>query len=292
MNASKCLLLLVGICTAAVTVDAAEAVRGLSRPSSDLTLSFVRPGKIASVPVKEGDQVQAGQVLVQQDDLAEREQLAQLKAQADDQIRIDAAVAQLDQKKVDLKKLEQAAKLNAATRLEVDHAVLDVKIADLSVSLARFEKEQALRKYNEMKHQVDRMQILSPVGGRIERLHKRAGESVDALDPVIRVVNTETLWVEAPVDLQSVCSLECGQEAELEFRFPTQSQADPQKTTRGKIIFIGDVADGASNTRLVRVEVKNVFRRPAGEHVLVRFCPPAQAAAATTQPADAPRKDS
>ena len=285
------MVLLVAVCAAAVAADAADPVRGLSRPSSDLTLSFVRPGKIASVPVKEGDQVKAGQLLVEQDDLAEREQLAQLKAQADDQIRIDAAQAQLDQKKVDLRKLEEAAKFNAATRLEVDHAVLDVKIADLSVSLARFEKEQAVRKYNEMKHQIERMRILSPVGGRIERLHKREGESVDALDPVIRVVNTELLWVEAPVDLERACTLECGQQAELEFRFPGQSEAQQRQATGGKIIYIGDVADGASNTRLVRVEVKNVFKRPAGEHVLVRFSPTAQASAAT-QPADAPRKDS
>ncbi len=285
MNGYTRWLLFVGALAVTALAGAGEPVRGLSKPSSDLTLSFVRPGKIASIPVKEGDQVKVGQLLVEQDDLAEREQLAQLKAQADDQIRIDAAQAQLDQKKVDLKKLEAAAKFNAATKLEVEHAVLDVTIAALSVDLARFEKEQAVRKYREMSQQVERMRILSPINGRIEHLHKRPGESVDALDPVLRVVNTETLWVEAAVDLETVCPLEYGQQAELEFRFPGQSESQPPKTTRGTIIFIGDVADGASNTRLVRVEIKNVFKRPAGEHVLVRFCPPAQAAAATTQPA-------
>lgn len=290
MTVQKISLLSLPVLVVALAATAGEPLRGLSKPSSDVTLSFVRPGKIASIPVKDGDAVKAGQVLAEQDDLAERFNLEQLKAQAEDVIRIDAAQAQLDQKKVDLKKLQKAAEFNAATVLEVEHAVLDVKIADLSLALARFEREQARLKFKEMEQQVARMRILCPIDGKVEKLSKKQGESVDALDPVVRVVNTDVLWVEVPTDPRTVSTLACGQEAELDF--PTDSAADPKKTCTGKIIFIPSVKDGASNTCLVRVEAGNVFNRRAGEHVMVTFLPQAQASAAarpaaTPQPAAA-----
>ena len=46
----------------------------------------------------------------------------------------------------------------------------------------------------------------------------------------------------------------------------------------GKVIYIAAVADAASNTRTVRVEVPNKALRPAGEHVKVRFKSPPRVA--------------
>jgi len=42
-------------------------------------------------------------------------------------------------------------------------------------------------------------------------------------------------------------------------------------STEGTIIFVAAVADAASGTLRVRVEVPNKTRRPAGEHVVVSF---------------------
>ena len=106
-------------------------VRAITRPSADITLSFVQPGRIAGVAFKEGDIVKAGDVLVRQDDAAEQVQLAQLKAQSEDTTQMRASEASLAQKKVDLEKLQKAAASNAATFLEVEHAKLDVTIATI-----------------------------------------------------------------------------------------------------------------------------------------------------------------
>lgn len=77
-------------------------------------------------------------MLVRQDDEAERIQLEQLEAQAEDTTRIEAAEAQLAQKGEDLKKLEWAHQEGAATDWEVEHARLEVRIGELSLRLARF----------------------------------------------------------------------------------------------------------------------------------------------------------
>ena len=160
MNALICVLLAAG-----APLAAQEKVEAVTKPSQDVVLSFVRPGQVAEVLVKEGDAVKAGQVLMRLDDKAELVQMEQLKAQAEDTTRLRAAEAQLAQRRVDLKKTEAARKQGAATDLEVDHAKLDVTIAELSLELAQFEKTQARMKYAEATIQIERMRITSPIHG-------------------------------------------------------------------------------------------------------------------------------
>lgn len=240
-------------------------VRAITNPSSDITLSYVLPGRIAKVHFVEGAWVKAGQVLVQQDDSVEQIQLAQLKAASDDTTQIQASDASLAQKKVDLQKLEKAAAQNAATELEVEHAKLSVKMAELSLKLARFEHEQAQRKYDEVKVQVEKMRLGSPIDGKIEKIYVEAGESINALTDVVRVVQIDPLWIDVPVPLIQAMDLAIGKTAKVLFPNPNRA------TVEGSIVYIAAVADAASGTLRVRIEVPNKSNRPAGEHVEIIF---------------------
>jgi len=234
-------------------------------PSGDVTLSFVQPGRIAEIHFKEGDQVKADDVLVQLDDAVEQIRLAQLKAESENRTHILAAEASLAQKQVDLKKLQIAAERNAATELEVEHAKLDVRIAELSLKLATFEHEQARRKYDELKQQIFKMRLRTPINGSIETLDVEKGESVDIAGSVVRVVRIDPLWIDVPVPTTKTTNLKRGNPARVEFPNPFTASID------GTIIFVGAVADAASGTLRVRVEVPNKSNRPAGEHVRVSF---------------------
>lgn len=238
------------------------SVEALTKPSKDLFLSFNQTGRIAQIPVKEGDTVKAGQVLVQQDNRAELANLEQLKVQADDTVRVKAAQAQLDQKKLALKNFQNAFEKGAATQTELDQAVLDVTIADLSLQLADLQHKQDKLKYDEVKCQVDRMQLLSPVDGKIERIAVREGETADPQTKVLRVVRLDPLWIDVDVPLKSCGQVKLGQTAEVKF----EDQAAPLV---GKIEFIAAVA--VSDTLSVRVELPNPQLRRAGDRVKVRF---------------------
>ncbi|OHB67298.1 MAG: hypothetical protein A2Y77_11950 [Planctomycetes bacterium RBG_13_62_9] len=244
-----------------------SGIRAITRPSADVIQSFVQPGRIAAVHFKEGDAIKAGQVLVQQDDAAERVLLAQLKAQSEDTTKIRASDASLAQKRVDLQKLEKAAASNAATALEVEHAKLDVTIAELSLELSQFEHDQAIRKYEEQTIRVEHMQIKSSIDGWVEKIEVEVGESVNTTIEVIRVVQTDPLWIDAPVPLSQAVGLRAGMTARIEF---PGSDKKPQ-IEEGRINFVAAVADAASGTLRVRIEVPNKPRRPAGEHILVNF---------------------
>jgi RND family efflux transporter MFP subunit len=261
---------------AATAPSADNSIRTFTKPSADVTLSFVQPGRSLEILFKEGAVVKAGQVVVRLDDSLERAQMAQIQAQSDDTTQIRASEASWQQKKVDLERLEKAAGRKAATELEVEHARLEAKIAELSLQLAQFEHKQAGLKLEEAKIRVDVMQIKSPIDGRVEELFRKAGESVNALDKVIRLVQIDPLWIEASLPTVTAASLKSGSTVTVEFPAPQPM------TSKGRITFIAAVGDSASQTIKARIEVPNPSGRPAGEQVRV-ICPEAAPTGAVTQ---------
>jgi len=246
----------------------AEGVEAITKPSEDVTLSFVQAGRIASVLVKEGDEVKVNQLLVQQDDAARRVELEQLKAEAQETVRIRAQEAQLAQKTVDLRKLEEAFEKKAVSKWDVEHAKLEVSMAELSLELAKFQRTQSQLKYDQTKIEVDHMRLESPIAGKVEKILLKTGESADAQAHVIQVVKIDPLWIDVPVRLPDAGKLKVGRTAQVQF------PDNPPQLAAGKVIHIGAVADAASDTRTVRVEVPNPTGRPAGERVAVSFPAP------------------
>lgn len=269
--------LVVAVYTAAAWAplyETPEGIEAISRPSKDLTPSFTSPGLVAKVLVKEGDLVKAGGLLIQLDDLAEKAQLAQLKAKADNDVFIRAAEAQLALKKLELEKVTKAYSEGAATELEFKAAEVAVTIEELSAEKAGFDMAQSELEYQATKAMIDRMNMISPIDGRVEAVAVEEGESVDRAEKIIRVVQIDPLWVDVPVPLARAREhLSEGQVAKVAF---TNSDGKIEYAN-GKIINVGSVADAASDTLKVRVEVPNPSRRPAGEHVRVTFPPAAKA---------------
>ena len=251
----------------ATSVAWGQGIGSLTRPGWDVQLSFVSPGIIAEISVAEGDLVEAGQLLLRQDDEAEQLQLAQLKAEAEDETRIEATQAELDLKKVNFEQIEWAYKRDAVAKFEYRQARLDVKIAGLRLRLSKFEHQQNKRKYMQAQAQFARMRITSPIDGMVEEIvgYLEVGESADALQPVIRVVNINPLRIRVDAPMSEVRSLKAGKPAWVTF------EGAEGGVVQGKIIFVSSVAEAGSSTLRVEVEVPNDAGRPAGEEVQVSF---------------------
>ena len=254
--------------TAGTCLAAARPIEAITRPSANVVLKFTRPGLVAKVLVTDGEAVKVGQVVAQLDDDAEKMQVAQLKAQAEDPTRVDASKAQLAQKRLDLRKYQDAmAAGRAVTKMEVEHAKLDVTIAELSLKLAEFQQLQDKRKYEEARVRLDRMRMISPIDGTIEGLIVEQGESVDALEEVLRIVKINPLWINVAVPMSQARLLKKGDPATV--TFPPAGAGTGQ--VAGKIIHMPSEADSASDTLKIRVEVPNPTARRAGERVSVSF---------------------
>ncbi len=251
-----------------------EGFEGISRPSDDRALAFTRPGMIAKVFIEDGDYVEANQALIELDNEAELVQLEQLKAEAEDTIRIRASEAKLDLSRVVLKRKLEAEEGGAAGYLEVQEAKLDVEMQELSLDVVNLEHLQNGRKFREATIILDRMRLVSPIAGRVEGLAVREGEAAEALGKIIRVVVIDPLWIQVWVPICDARELTEGGPARVTF-----CDADGEReTVDGKIKFVRSVAQYTVISKLeVRVEVPNPSRRPAGEKVIVTFPPPERA---------------
>ena len=180
-------------------VASSQQFEAVSKPSADIVLSFVKPGRIIEVLCKEGDTVRIGELLAKQEDRAELVRVKMLEAQAADETKIKMADAELLLKKKDLGKLEEAMRKGAATEWETDHARLDVETSKIALEKARLDHEQDLRSFEEASIEFDYLHLLSPIDGYVEEVKIEAGESVQAFDTVIRVVLTDPLFIDVPV---------------------------------------------------------------------------------------------
>jgi RND family efflux transporter MFP subunit len=244
----------------------AGSITAVTIPSADVTLSFIQSGRIDKINFKEGEIVKVGDSIVQQYDMVERAQLAQLEAESLNVTQVQASEAKLKQTKVDLERRKKAGK-SAVTTSELEYAELNLNIAELSMRLAVFQHEQSIRKFEEAKLQIDNMSMKSPIDGRIEEIYIEAGESVNALDKVVRVVRIDPLWIDVRVPAAQSANLSFGNPAVVEFSDVVKS------TLEGVVIFKAAVADAASETLRVRIQVPNGVNRPAGEQVKVTFPP-------------------
>jgi len=241
-----------------------EAVTSLA-PGHSRTLSFTRPGKIAKVSVREGQIVKAAQELVRLDDAAELEKLAQLELEYSD-VRVRAAQAQLAQRKFYVERVDAATKKGEATMPELESAKLELRISEISVELARTQRKIDEHKYRESRIEVDRMRLISPIDGKVERIFASSGECVGLLEPVVRVVKvgSDPLWIEVPVPFSQALALKEGQPALVRL-------GGRWVPVRGKIVCVSATAEPTGQTLNVQVEVPNPTGRPAGERVTVSF---------------------
>ena len=237
----------------------AESVVALTSPSADIEMAFTVTGRVAEVAVREGQTASLGQTVIRLDDAVLRVRLGQLVLDSENDSEILAAAAEVGQKKQDLLKLEQAFEKGAATKIELEHGKLEVEIGEYRLQAAKHAKEIAGLKAREVEAEAREYVMSSPIAGVVERIDLEAGETAKSSEPAIRIVRLDPLWAEVAAPLERYAEL--APEAVVAVRFPGGREA------RGKVIFRSAVADSASETIKVRLEIPNPENRHAGERV-------------------------
>lgn len=240
-------------------------IEAITKPSSDTELSFVYGGRVKEVLIREGEIVGQNQLLASLENDVQLLQLQQLELQAGSTARIDAIQTEIRQKEQDASKLQWAKRQGAVTNWELEHAQLDLQTARISLEEARLEHRTAQLKRDELEAQLELLNIRSPVNGRVESVEIEPGESPQPLNPVIRVVQTDPLQADVHVPLARAGNLALGQTVEV------RSLEGQERRAEAKIVHIAAVADAASMTLRVKLELPNPEHRPAGERVQVQF---------------------
>jgi multidrug efflux pump subunit AcrA (membrane-fusion protein) len=228
------------------------------------------PGKLEKIMVQPGDEVKAGQLLLQVDDHKEQQELivamAKLKAarvKASDDINIRYAVASLAvaKKTADFSEEANRKVKGSIPFTQIEELKLKVTEAELSIDKARKEKdiagadaEVAEAEVKAAKVAIDHHQVVSPIDGVVVEVRKHLGEWVQPSDPVVKIVNLKKLWVEgyAPTAQYRRSEMEkCDAYVDV---VVTRGQ---KKRFPAKVIFVKPTTD-TGDSFLVRAEVENV----------------------------------
>lgn len=238
---------------------AAGEYYGISRPSSEASLSVTHAGRIISVRVVDGDYLQPGDPIAEQDGSVLDARMEQLRLEASSMVEIEASEAELAQREQDLKKIKQAHEKGAATDLELERAELEVVISRYRVKAAEEKRDMAGLKLKEAEAERKQYYLNSSVSGRVENLRLVEGESPRPNEPVMTLVNVDPLWIEVPLPLSEADTL--SRDSEVTIRFPDGT------TGKATVLFVSSLADPASETLPVRLTMPNPEKRRAGERV-------------------------
>lgn len=235
----------------------------------DLRLAFTIPGKVLTVHVKKGDLVKAQDVIMELD---HREQSARVEIremQADSDLAIKQAELQFELEKIRFENIADLRKKGGASEFEFQTAQAQVNVAELNLEAEKQRREQAALLLKQEKATLDRFFLYAPVDGVLDAMIVHEGETVNELDPVVNLVVTDPLKVDAAVPTEATLGLKPGDPAWIQSKL--HGFGNP---LRGKVERIAVKADAASATRLVEIHVPNHVGLPPGDHVVVTFAEP------------------
>jgi len=256
--------LLVSVSARGQETSQGPIVQGITKPYVHAKPGVNTFGTVFELPVKEGQQVKAGDILLRQDDRQERAELEKLELEAASNVRVEAADADLKIKQLQLTRVKELAANGNSSPFEVEDAQSKVIYADAQAKIARLELEKAKRDAEKQRVKVDQMNIKSPVNGRVESIDVAVGDTSDPQKPVMSVVQNDPLKVEFYLPVSQASKLKMGDDVQV--RYPTEEQ-----WLAAKVTFKSPFADAASDTQKIVLEMKYGDGRDSGLQVQVRL---------------------
>ncbi|MDO9391528.1 MAG: efflux RND transporter periplasmic adaptor subunit [bacterium] len=210
---------------------------GNVKAETEVQISAYVMGKITRLPVKEGDKVRQGQVLVQIDPTSYAAQVKQNKAS------LELAQANLAQTELIYKRKQELFAAGLISQEENEATTTQYNLDRARLTQAEASLEQAQDTYA-------KTTITSPINGTVVQLNVEVGEVVvtgtmnNAGSVIMTVADLSQMEVEAQVDESDVKDIKLGQEAQVEV------DAIIGRTFKGVVSEVGNAAisSGSSST--------------------------------------------
>jgi RND family efflux transporter MFP subunit len=243
-------------------------------------------GIVRELPVRAGQRVKKGDLLLKLDDREDQAELKALELEANSNVRIEAARADLKVKQVQLQRIQDLRKINNATASELEEAEVKVVYAEAQVKIEELAQQTNKLKAEKQRFRVERMKMTSAVDGFVQEIYTSVGAVTDPQKPVMTVVPNDPVWIEFFLPVQQAQRLKLDGMLQVKYLDDAQWQ-------NAKVIYRAPVADAASDTQKIRLAMPNTMQKDTGLQVQVKLPAelgpvqqnPAAAAAATVTPA-------
>jgi RND family efflux transporter MFP subunit len=242
---------IVAALTMLISLDThAETMEGIVTPYRVIEVAMPESGVIHTSNLKEGESVKKGDTLVSLDNRLLDASLKVLEARMNSTARLVAASARLALLVKRLVTLQELAARGSAQSDEVDKAQSDVDIAKAEVLAERESQAIAKLKYDELREQIARRTLVSPIDGVVIHVARDRGELVSANQSVVaHIAELDKLHVVSHVAKNLAAELTIGQAVDVLLSDGFKHQ--------GNIEFISPVADPRSGTIQIKVVLDN-----------------------------------
>lgn len=214
----------------AETIERFITVYGRSEPARTVTLKAETVGKVTAIHADRGSYLDTGDDIIEIDLRDRREQLSRAKADVE-QARI---------------------RYEAEQRLKGDSLSSEVRLAEAKAAL-----EGARAELKRIQIDLDKTTVEAPFAGSLQERMVEVGDYVKVGDPVAEFVDIDTLIITGSVSETERKNLEIGEQA--------SATLITGQEVHGTVRYIAPVADEATRTFLVEIEVDNSDRAlPAG----------------------------
>jgi HlyD family secretion protein len=220
---------------------------GTIEPAKEVEVRPRIPGIVEHIRVKEGDQVVAGQVLVE----IERELL---EAQAQEAAaELEASKVEKHYAEIELGRIEELQKSGAASSQKLDDALARSQNATAGVA-------RSSARLRTLRTQLSYASVLSPLAGRVLSIPVEEGQAVSPVTAVtggtllLSLAATNAIHLKGLVDENEVARVAIGQPARI------RTEAFGDRVFRGEVLEIAPV--GQRNQNVTYFEVKVAVTDP------------------------------
>ena len=152
---------------------------GKIEPQKQVKISPEVPGEIIELPVKEGDEVKQGDLLVViRPDIYISARNRNDAALSSQKARLAQAEAQLVEKELNYKRSKQLFDKNTIAKSDFETIEAAYKVAQSEVQAARFSIKSAESSLSESQENLTKTKIYSPISGTVSKLNVEQGEKV------------------------------------------------------------------------------------------------------------------
>lgn len=220
---------------------------GKIQPETEVKISSEASGEIMFLGVKDGQDINANQLLVriQPDIIATQVEQSESATEAA-KVAIDAVKAERERAKSDLERITKLFQKEFASREELDRAKATFETAESRYQSTLSEYQRALSALKQIKAQASRTTIFSPISGTVTSLSVEQGEKVVGTaqmqgTEMMRIADLKVMNALVDVDENDIVFVKIGDTATINI------DALPNETIKGTVVEIAHSAK-MSNT--------------------------------------------
>lgn len=245
-------------------MDSQSIIEAFTEPYRDIAVAAAEMGTLAEIGVREGDMVEAGNMIAMLDDDVLRASLEVARRSMSIEGTLKSAQADLDMKSTDLEKLTQLRDRNHASQQEVDRIQTELKVSEARLLSVREDLEVKQLEFRRIEAQIEQRVVRAPIAGIVSEVQRESGEFVSPSDPMIaRIVQLDPLLVVFSVPLNRRNDIAREQIVSLEI-------GDSHQPVEGTVEYVAPTPDPSNSSVRVKVRVSNFGHRfQSGERAVL-----------------------